>query len=98
MASKKYFGRASRLFLTEELSEDEFNKILQKGEAIPKCEYYENESADFIEKAITETSEVIEEEVDKVLFKVGTILSYDDKDNDEKISEIKAFLKKYHNE
>ena len=54
MNGKDFFYQASGLFLTEHLTSEEFDNILQKGEVLPICEDYEGWDPDYLESKINE--------------------------------------------
>ena len=60
MKKYKYFKEASAHFLTEELTFEEFDKILKDGEILPICEDYEGWDVDYLEKHIKDIAETIE--------------------------------------
>ena len=54
-----YFYEASRLFLTEPLTYDQFDETLQKGEILPICEDFEGWDPDYLESKIKELAETM---------------------------------------
>ena len=58
---KDFFKQASGLFLTEALTYDEFDEILERGECLPVTEDYEGWDVDHLENAISMFAEELEE-------------------------------------
>lgn len=55
-----FFAMASNLFLTQETDYEEFNSILNKGEALPKSEDYKNWDVDYLEEHIKKFADLLE--------------------------------------
>ena len=54
-----FFIEASGLFLTKQLTDDEFDEILDKGQVLPVCEAYEDWDTDFLERSINQTASAL---------------------------------------
>tara|TARA_R100000951_G_C2638716_1_gene180168 strand:- start:1472 stop:1678 length:207 start_codon:yes stop_codon:yes gene_type:complete len=52
MEDKDFFYQASGLFLTKNLTSDEFDDILQEGRVLPICEDYETWDPDYLKNII----------------------------------------------
>lgn len=60
--ANKYFSEASSHFLTEQLTYEQFDKILNDGECLPTCKDYEDWDVDHLEQCIKDVATSIEKE------------------------------------
>jgi len=65
MTNIDYFYEASKLFLTEPLTEKEWDDIANEGSYIPRSSDFEEWDLDYLEDFIRDAAELIKENVEK---------------------------------
>jgi hypothetical protein len=72
-----FFKQASGLFLTEHLTQEEFDNILSKGDILPVCSDYESWDPDYLEQRISEVDDELRQAYHKgILQDSSVVLNY----------------------